>query len=300
MTKTADPRRGTLDQREAYIVARREAGRERDADRLRIAEELRETVRFPVSDDDGYRILPPGTIPEAAAVADDANALIEKIGHDTLVTKYNPKHDTMCRGFLPKSAFELDSPYMRFALNQDILESISAYLGVVPVLNKYDVWYSPPATVEDSIRNAQLWHMDGDDLVQIKVWLHLDEVGPQSGPLTALSVVQSRAFAEEIGYDTSKEYRITDEKMYSFVDESELVRFEGPKGTVDIVDTSRCFHYGSRVDEGVPSLARRIFQAQYLTPYSFNFKVDHREEAAFRHLASSASSDLEALALGAR
>ena len=294
-----DPRRGTMQTREAYIAARREEWGERDAERFRLAEELRDN-RFPISEDDGYRILPPGSIPEADEVIAHANAVIDSIGHDRLVSEFNPRHDTMARGFLPPEVKEAGSPYLRFALNPDVIEPISAYLGVVPIIFKFDVWYSPPATAEDSIRNAQLWHMDGDDLRQIKVWLHLNDIERASGPLTALSAAQSKAFADSIGYDTSVEYRITDEKMYAFADESELVRFEGPPGTVDVVDTSRCFHFGSRVDEGVPALARRVMMIQYLTPYSFNFKQDHREEAQFRHLASSASSDLEALVLGTR
>jgi hypothetical protein len=298
--KTTSPHRGTLDQRESYVAARRDSARERDAERIRIAVGLRDTARFAIPEDDGYLVLPPGSIAEAPEVTADANALIDSIGHDKLVTKYNPKHDTMARGFLPKSAEELDSPYMRLALDRDVLESVSAYLGIVPVLHGLDVWYSPPATAEDSIRNAQLWHMDGDDVMQVKLWLHVDDIALESGPLTALGAAQSRAFAEEIGYDTSVEYRITDEKMHGFVDEGELVRFDGPRETVDFVDTSRCFHFGSRVDEGMPSLARRIVTIQYLTPYSFHFKVDHRDEATYRHLASGATSDLEALVLGAR
>ena len=70
----------------------------------------------------------------------------------------------------------------------------------------------------------------------------------------------------------------------------------GPAGTVDFVDTSRCFHFGSRVDaDGRP---RRIAVFQYLTPYSFKF-ADHRNQAGFRHLATAGSTPLERLVLGA-
>jgi hypothetical protein len=129
------------------------------------------------------------------------------------------------------------------------------------------------------------------------VWIHLQDVIPESGPLTVLDASLSESFAEEIGYDSSVEYRIPDEKVESFARDDSLTLFEGPAGTIDFVDTSRCFHFGSRVEEGSP--VRRVFFAKYVTPYAFKFKEDHREEAPFRDLASRSSSELESLVLGA-
>ena len=67
-------------------------------------------------------------------------------------------------------------------------------------------------------------------------------------------------------------------------------------GTVDFIDTCRCFHMGSRTAPGADP--RRIFYCAYVTPYSFNF-ADHRDEAPFRRLASEAGTELERLVLGA-
>jgi hypothetical protein len=63
------------------------------------------------------------------------------------------------------------------------------------------------------------------------------------------------------------------------------------------VDTSRCMHMGSRAEEGCP--VRRVFFVKFVTPYSFRFEGDHREEAPFRQLASASSSELESFVLGA-
>ena len=41
-------------------------------------------------------------------------------------------------------------------------------------------------------------------------------------------------------------YRVTDERMYEVVDPSERIVFTGKRGDVLFLDTSRCFHYGSR------------------------------------------------------
>jgi hypothetical protein len=291
------PQRGTQEQRNAWTDVRREAWRERDAARVRLAGELGGRSRFTIPEEKGFAVLPPGTIDEAASVITAGNELIESIGHERLLAEHNPKKDTMSRGFLPKEARELDSPYMRFALSEDVLAPISAYLGLVPVLLNIDIWYAYAPPSKKGPRNAQLWHLDGDDVTQVKVWIHLQDVIPESGPLTVLDASLSEAFAEEIGYDTSVEYRIPDEKVDSFARDDSLTLFDGPAGTIDFVDTSRCFHFGSRVEEGSP--VRRVFFAKYVTPYAFRFKQDHREEAPFRDLVSGRSSELESLVLGA-
>jgi hypothetical protein len=290
--------RGTIEQLETLVTERREAARERDAARYRLASELAARARHVIADDKGYLVLPPGTIAGTEDVIEAGNELIDSIGHERLLTKFNPKGDTMSRGFLPKQAHQLDSPYMRFALSEDVVGPISEYLGIVPILFNIDIWYAYGQPPEKGPKNASLWHFDGDDAKQVKVWIHLRDVPPESGPLTILDASRSAQFAEEIEYDSSVEYRIPDHKVEAFASAEQLKQFAGPAGTIDFVDTSRCVHFGSRVEEGAP--VRRVFFAKYVTPYAFKFDADHRGQAPFRKLAHAGSSDLEALLLGAK
>jgi hypothetical protein len=290
--------RGTLEELRSRTAARRDQWRERDADRLRLAEEFAADSRFTVPWEKGYLKLPPGTIAEAQPVIETGNALIESIGHDRILSEFNPRKDTMSRGFLPPDAKELGSPYMSFALQEDVVAAASAYLGVVPILLDIDIWYAYAEHTIDQPINASLWHLDGDDTAQIKVWVHLGDVVPESGPLTILDATRSEEFAEHTEYDSSVEYRIPDEKINKFITDEDLVTFDGPKGQVDFVDTSRTMHMGSRAQAGCP--VRRVFFTKFVTPYAFKFKEDHREESPFRHLATGASSELETLVLGAK
>lgn len=290
------PHRGTIAQRRAWTAARREQWHERDEARSRLADELAARAWLSIPAERGFLVVPPGVMPEAAPVVEAANTLIDSIGHERLVTKYNKRNDTMARGFLRPDDSDLYSPYMRFALSESVLAPVAAYLGLVPILFGIDVWYSPPAA-EPGFRNAQLWHADGDDTAQVKVWVHLNDIGPESGPLTVLPAGRTEAVADQIGYDTSVEYRLPDQKVDAVVGDVDIVQFTGPAETVDFVDTSGCLHLGSRVEPDAP--ARRVFMAQYLTPYAFKFERDHREEAPFRDLASTASSELESQVLGA-
>lgn len=297
MAKTA-LNRGTLEELRARTSSRREAARERDDERFKLADELSTSSRVSIAEDKGYLVLPPGSIAEAEPVIAAGNQVVDSIGHDRLLAEYNPRHDTMSRGFLPEEAFQLGSPYMDFALHEDVVGAATSYLGVVPILLNIDIWYAYAPPSKKGPINASLWHLDGDDTVQMKVWIHLNDVVPEAGPLTALDASLSEDFAEHTEYDSSVEYRIPDEKINAFITDDDLVTFDGPRGQIDFCDTSRCFHMGSRAQEGCE--VRRVFFAKFVTPYSFRFENDHTEKAPFRHLASSSSSELETLVLGAK
>jgi hypothetical protein len=71
----------------------------------------------------------------------------------------------------------------------------------------------------------------------------------------------------------------------------------GAAGTVAFVDTSRCFHYGSRVNAGAPSRLVAVFQ--YLSPFSFRVSRDRKRATPYHYAAGSKATDLQKLVLGA-
>jgi hypothetical protein len=284
---------GPLPERRAITQAKREQAFERDAARYRIANELRERTQVEIPPQAGYLVLEPGSIAGADAVVQAGNELIESIGHEALCASAQ-KGGFMAKEFMPRDATELDSPYMRFALSEDVVGPIAGYLGFVPLLTQVDIWYSVHDPSPPHL--SQLWHLDHADTTQVKVWIHLNDVRSDNGPLTGLDATASDALADRVAYDLNRSYRIDDEQVEQVAGTDALVRFEGPPGTVDFVDTSRVFHFGSRVDQDAEP--RRLFFVQYLTPYAFRFQ-DHREQAPLRRLAPGASSGLETLLLGA-
>jgi hypothetical protein len=293
-SETPKPVDGTVQERQAYTAARAAAARTRDEARLRHAEAVDSSARS-IPHDDGYSVSQPGSLPGADAIVSEVSARLEELGEERL-TSGKRKAGAMAKKLLPEEAFALDSPYMRFALSEAVVGPISAYLGVVPILNQIDIWYSAASDSPSEPRSSQLWHLDHADTTQVKVWVYCSDVGAESGPLTILPASVSDTLANEIGYDLGEGYRVTDDRVRETVGDSEIA-LVAPKGAVTFVDTSRCFHFGSRVEQGAP--ARRVFFAQYLTPYAFRYDGDHRNEASFRQLATSASSELERLLLGA-
>jgi hypothetical protein len=203
--------------------------------------------------------------------------------------------DHLTTNLLPQESLSLDSSFLCLALDDEIIEAVAAYLGVVPVLNTVDVWHSRPLGGEP--RSSQLLHLDNADVSQIKLFVHCTDVVDASGPLSVLDAARSKRLAKKTGYRIG-DGRLSDERAAEVLgDEAEPVRLTGPSGTAHFVDTSRCFHFGSRVQSDAP--ARTVAVFQYLTPYAFAFTRDHREEAPHRRLASADLPELQLLVVGA-
>jgi hypothetical protein len=145
--------------------------------------------------------------------------------------------------------------FLNFALSAPLLKIVSEYLGFVPMLSltmppglrltesssKFDPGAGGPH------RESQLYHLDHHDSPLMYVIVLLRDVTMQSGPFTFLPASVSERAAKALNYRArNAPYRITDEQMYSVVDEKEAISFQGSKGSVLFLDSSRCFHYGSR------------------------------------------------------
>jgi hypothetical protein len=238
----------------------------------------------------GFATLPPGSLTGVDPVVADVHSLMDELGP----APPSSAKDHLTANLLPADAVSLDSSFMRLALDDEVVASVSAYLGVVPVLNTVDVWHSRP--VEGEARSSQLFHLDGADVSQVKLFVHCTDVTEASGPLTVLDAASSRRLAKKLGYRIG-DSRVPDERVVETLgNASKPVSLTGPRGTAHFVDTSRCFHFGSRVQDGSPPRTVAVFQ--YLTPYAFAFTRDHREEAPYRHLASEGVPERQRLVLG--
>jgi hypothetical protein len=117
----ASPGAVTVGERRALTAARQEAARERDAERYELVGGVASRVTIPR--ELGFSIVPRGGLRAAGAVVDAANALIDGIGHDTLAggAMGKLKGGFLAKGFLPADDLTLDSPYLAFALDDEIV-----------------------------------------------------------------------------------------------------------------------------------------------------------------------------------
>lgn len=263
------------------IVNRRTAAQNSDAGSLRIPRER------------GFALYPPETFQETTALVQWANDRVRELNPETLQTR----KAQLKQGFLDMKTLKLDSLHMQFALRPDVLAAISKYLGVVPILADVDVWYSTHSGSKE-YANSQLWHCDTIDTQQIKIFLYSTPVEADSGPLVVMDASASQKLRDELHYVYSGErMRVSDTEANAVVTAGDQHPITGPSGTWAFVDSSRCFHYGSRVQQDAPPRILTVFQ--YFTPAAFVFPVDYRKISPLKHLATPDLLPIQRMALGA-
>ena len=153
------------------------------------------------------------------------------------------------------------SPFMKFALSQELISLISAYFTTLPILAYLNVWRSP-AFSSTGKGSSQLWHLDHESFTQIKAFVYIQDVGEHSGPTTIFSKADSKALQKKINYQFKN-----DEKHFDY-DSAEFTEIPllGKRGDMVLIDTGSCIHRGA-----ADTLEERILLTiQYLPICAFS------------------------------
>ena len=256
------------------------------------AKRIAASASFSIDRTRGFAVFSPDRFPEALEIVAATHGVADRVdlGRPGLSKKARA-------GFmvpmLDTAALDVTSPFLRLALRPDIIAAVSAYLGMVPVIAHLQVYYSG-AGEDEARRQSQLFHCDSDDTTQVKIFVLCTAVSADNGPLTLLEAGTSQALRQRLDYQFGK--KIKDKQLEGVITEGDRRPVVGPAGTVCFADTSRCFHFGSRVEkEAGPRL---IAMVQYLTPSAFMLPRGYRADAPFRHLAVAGLSRDQRLVLG--
>lgn len=180
----------------------------------------------------------------------------------------NPGKLFMTTAKLPDA---LDSRIMVFGRHPATLRLVGRYLEGLPILYRINLLDSANDVLQEG--SSQFFHIDPEDFRQLKIFLLVDDVDADAGPLHLLSADASDAVrvARRHGHG-----RIADDEVMSIAPPEALTPCTGPAGALAIGDTSRCFHFGSR-----PGRRRRyVVMYQYLTPFASAFAIDARAVAS--------------------
>jgi len=188
-----------------------------------------------VAEDDGFARFDAGALPGTGDT-------LERARRAAQAWKLDPERPV---GGMPKNLLRTtdldDHPgLLRLMLHDDILAATTAYLGQAPRLLSLKVWWTPP---NQRARGSQLFHYDHRDSRQMKLFVHLDAVDAERGPLHFLSAADSQRVDAQLGY---KQGRYSDERVFRAVPRERLIAATGPQGTGWLLDTARCLHFGSR------------------------------------------------------
>jgi hypothetical protein len=249
------------------------------------------STRFVVDRKAGFSIHPPGTIDTASIVTFALDAVAAS---DVERKKLKANKPFMMR-LLDQGAYTLESPMLRFGLQPELIATAASYLGLVPVLQFANVFHSSATGAE--LVKSQLYHCDSDDVEQMKVFVLCEEVTPAMGPLTFLRADDSETVRAR--YDYRFNTRLTDEQVEQSLGGRPIATaLTGPAGTTAFIDTSRCFHYGSRIED--TALRRIVVLLQYVTPLAFVLpEDDFHAGARFRSLDAPDLDPVTRMVLGA-
>jgi hypothetical protein len=134
--------------------------------------------------------------------------------------------------------------FMLFATNNEIVAAATKYLKTFPVLTTIRLWYSD---INNTIQSSQYYHIDQEDYNQFKVFVNISDVNHLNGPITFIDAVAS---AKIYKMARNPFHRVCDDEIFKFADNNEVLELVGDSGSGAFVDTSSCFHMGSRTREG--------------------------------------------------
>ena len=144
--------------------------------------------------------------------------------------------------------------FLNFVSSSDVLSVICNYMQTIPVLSttipegirfvesnaEYD---DQPDTPHDS----QLFHVDYYSLPTVYVLVLLRDTTFENGPWSFFPTSTTKRVSEQLNYwKRGRPYRLSDDEIYSVADRKDLIEFSYPRGTVLFIESSSCFHFGSR------------------------------------------------------
>lgn len=135
---------------------------------------------------------------------------------------------------LPSSSFALDDVFLRIALHPNVLSVANRYMGMRTLLRALDLWLTGP-TPGPAIQ-TQLWHRDGDDLMNVKLFVLFSDVTLAAGPFCYAPRTHPLGDRRRLP-ERDEHGRSTDEQVSPIVPESEWVVATGTPGTVVLADT---------------------------------------------------------------
>jgi len=137
-----------------------------------------------------------------------------------------------------------DHPLVQLSLKKDLLGVVAGYFGELAFLEYILLTYSLPSS--SPLKSSQLWHQDHDNDRMIKFFIYLSDVEKnEDGPFTLLPKEAQKKIKNS--FFTR---HLSDTEVQNSYPLSQSVQIKGRKFSAFLVDTSVCYHMGSRVSEG--------------------------------------------------
>ncbi len=201
---------------------------------------------------DGWALDTSGSLPHLDRVLEDSEKIIAERGgvRKSEVGKYR----SYFQDVWTPADLERYPSFLDFTTSSDVLAPVADYLKSVPTLSttlpsgiRFVESNAAYDDQPDQPHDSQLYHIDYYSLPNVYVLVLLRDTGRENGPWTFLPRSVSQRAAGKLNYWTKQHgYRLSDEQIYAEVDRGQAIEFCGRRGDVLFIESSGCFHYGSR------------------------------------------------------
>ena len=173
----------------------------------------------------------------------------------------NSRVITQKKDYLRQYNFEFNEEVRNLA--DPFVDLVTKYLGSLPILDSVQLWYSPNETYE--LICSRLPHRDPEDFKQVKVFIPIEEIQLENGPLHLIDKHQSQLLYENLinkNLITKRNQKIEDKYVSNL-----NLRFHPMllnNNECALVDTCACYHFGSRKG----SKPRKLLFLHFTTAFS--------------------------------
>lgn len=232
--------------------------------------------------EDGFALDTSNTLPHLDRLLEEMSSVIEERG----LQKWEDLGKPFLQNILPDDAPVRYPSLVHFGTSSQIVAAVAPVFGYIPHLSTSlprGIRLQESSNVHDPTPNApwrdsQNWHRDYHTEPTVYVITLIKDVTDECGPLTYVSASVSRRVSDAFDYRSRGcPYRLTDEQFFSVVDPSEVRRLVGSPGTTLFIDSSGCFHMGSRN----PVTPRYQTQYAYSSPVKSDFSEILRVQLSY-------------------
>jgi hypothetical protein len=220
-----------------------------------LLEENGPLTRPPIEMKDGWALDTSMSLPHLDRVLEDSEKIIAERGGKR--TTSTGAYRSYFQDVWTPADLEKYPSFLDFATSSDVLYPVSHCLGFIPTFSTTTPngirFVESNAEFDDrpgKPHDSQLHHIDFYTVPSVYVLVLLRDTTHENGPWTYLSRAASQKAAAELQYWSRKRpFRLEDELVYSVVDPKQVIEFCRPRGAVLFIESSACFHYGSRNSE---------------------------------------------------